>query len=339
MIEAMPRIALALALLGSLAHADPILLRMAAIAPDGTEWARQARAFANDVEQATQGQVKMKWYLGGIAGDENAVVERIRRGQLDGAAGVTFCSKLAPSLLAAQLIGLVQSRDEYRSLLARLRPRVDEEFARAGFINLGLANFGVTLPFVRERVASFDELKRRRLFVWSDEAVLPLQLPAMGLNVVPLPLEDARGAADAGKIDGFVTIPSAALGFQWSTRVRWFLPGLPLNVQPACLIVAPRAFDRLPTGAQVELRAAGARASVRFEAAGHRMDDALTGGLFEKQGLKPLPVSDSFRAGFFNAMRTARDATSARLVDPDLLRQVQTWLADYRAEHGRSRGP
>jgi hypothetical protein len=66
---------------------------------------------------------------------------------------------------------------------------------------------------------------------------------------------------------------------------------------------------------------------------GRRIDDQLLGGLFQKQGLQKLPVSDSFRAEFFDAARVARAKMAERFVSRDLLNRVQSMLADYRAEH------
>ena len=61
-------------------------LRFASVAPEGTGWAREFKAFARDAEAFSNGQVRVKWYFGGIAGDESVVPERIKRGQLDGEA-------------------------------------------------------------------------------------------------------------------------------------------------------------------------------------------------------------------------------------------------------------
>ena len=80
------RIVAALVLLAGVAHAEPVTLRMAAIAPDGTEWARALKAFAQEVETQSKGELRMKWYLGGMAGDELTALDRIKRGQLDGEA-------------------------------------------------------------------------------------------------------------------------------------------------------------------------------------------------------------------------------------------------------------
>lgn len=82
---------MALLLCAATAAAEPHVIRLSSVAPEGTGWARLLRSFTRDVESATGGDVKVKWYLGGIAGDEVRVLERIRRDQLDGAALAIVC--------------------------------------------------------------------------------------------------------------------------------------------------------------------------------------------------------------------------------------------------------
>src|SRR3954466_7055760 len=97
--------------LTSLVHAEPVQLRMAAIAPDGTSWARELKAWARGVESGTHGEVKVKWYLGGIAGEETAALDRVDRDQLDGVAGALMCEALAPTLRVMRVPGLIQNRE------------------------------------------------------------------------------------------------------------------------------------------------------------------------------------------------------------------------------------
>src|SRR5690242_13263013 len=78
------------------AHAEPRVIRMGLVAPEGTEWARIMRAVGREVERDTQGQVQMRFYMGGIAGDELTTADRIRRGQLDGSvSGGMLCQELS----------------------------------------------------------------------------------------------------------------------------------------------------------------------------------------------------------------------------------------------------
>ncbi|HUR94297.1 MAG TPA: hypothetical protein VMY76_06925, partial [Gemmatimonadales bacterium] len=80
-------------------------------------------------------------------------------------------------------------------------------------------------------------------------------------------------------------------------------------------------------------RTAVAKFMIRFEDVGRATDAALLGGLFEKQGLRQVPVSASFRAEFLDQARQLRD--KVKIVPPEMFSQLQSWLADYRAEHAR----
>ena len=51
-------------------EAQTFELRIATPAPDGTAWAREAKAFAREVELKTNGGLRMKFYWGGVAGDD-----------------------------------------------------------------------------------------------------------------------------------------------------------------------------------------------------------------------------------------------------------------------------
>jgi len=188
------------------------VLRFATAAPDGTEWARMSRSFAREIEEETKGEVQVKWYFGGIAGNEEEMIARMRRGQLDGvASGGMLCQRLAPTMRAVHIVGLFQSREEALYVLGRLKPRVDKELASAGFTNLGEAGFGTDVIYSRTPIRTLDDLRKARMWIWDLDDVYKKELPVLGLHAVPLPLEAALPAFEAGKLDGFIGIPSAAL--------------------------------------------------------------------------------------------------------------------------------
>jgi TRAP-type C4-dicarboxylate transport system substrate-binding protein len=316
------------------AAADVPVLRIATVAPEGTSWARELRAWARDTEQIAGGKMRIKIYFGGIAGAEEVVLDRIRRDQLDGAIASELCTRLAPSMRVARVIGVFQTRDENSYVLSRLKPLLDAEFLKNGFINFGEAGLGSELLFTREPVPDFAALKRLRLWVWRSDDILPPQARAMGLTVVQTPLEEAGRAFEADKFDGFITIPSAALAFQWTTQVR-VVTALRVSFRSGCLIVATRAFDALPAETQRAMLSAVGKLNQRIEVIGRREDEALLGGLLAKQGVQAVEPTERLRSEFLEAALRVRSTT--QIVPPEMLQQVLSWLADYRAEHGRVR--
>jgi TRAP-type C4-dicarboxylate transport system substrate-binding protein len=323
----------ALAVAAGAGRADPVVLRMGAIAPEGTSWARELHAFARDVDAGTNSQVRVKWYLGGVAGDELAMLARARHGQLDGIAGPSFCERLAPSLTAIRVVGLFQTRDEVVDVLSRLTPQLDEEFRRAGFVNLMVAVFGADVLFSRRPVQSMADFRATRWWMWIHSPVYRATLPRLGARVVVSEVDEVAPKYQRGEIDGFIMPPSVALGYQLSTVAGYFSP-IDTAMLPGCMVLANGAIDPLPVEQQRAIRAAAAKFRIRFNEANAELDRALLSGLFEKQGLKRAPVSPEFRYEFFHDARAAREQLDERLVPRSLLSRVLAILADYRAVHG-----
>jgi TRAP-type C4-dicarboxylate transport system substrate-binding protein len=320
-------------LVSATAGADPVLLRMATVAPPGTGWAREGVALERDIDELTHGQVKMKWYLGGIAGDEQEMLERIRKDQLDGVASAgMMCMKLAPSMRVLRVVGLFQSRTESAYVSSRMRDSLDKEFLQAGFVNLGEVGVGADIIFSRRPVHSLAELKKTKLWIWDLDDIYEQEMPAMGLSVVPRGVASAFKSYDQGEVDGFLAVPTAALAFQWSTEARYY-HDLRASFLRGCLLISSRAYDALSVDGQQAVKVAAARTIARLEELGQRQDDALLSGLFARQGVTPVPVSDQFRAEFFEAARAMRDRLGDKLVPKALLQRVLGMLADYRAEH------
>jgi TRAP-type C4-dicarboxylate transport system substrate-binding protein len=328
--------AVALLLSSTLALAQPepppTTLRIATIAPDGTTWARELKSWASDVERVTAGAVHIKLYFSAIAGDEPEMAERIRRGQLDGMIGSMYCNVAGPSLRVMLVVGLLQDREETSWLLNRLRPRLDKEFLEHGFVNLGELGLGSLIVFSRKPIASMADLQSTKLLVWARDELLSGQLPHIGIHPVLETLEHGAKAYTDGRTDGFIAPPAAALAFQWSSLAKYFTD-LHINSVVGCGMISARSFDALPVPAQVALRDASARMIKRYEQIAREQDDALLGGVFQKQGLKRIPVDEKFRFDFFEAARNAREQLALATASPELLREVITLLGDYRASH------
>jgi TRAP-type C4-dicarboxylate transport system substrate-binding protein len=275
----------------------------------------------------------MKWYFGGIAGSDLQVGQRIERGQLDGAAsGGMLCSRLAPAMRVMRIRGAFRNRDEAAHVLYRLLPRFAEEFHKSGFVHLSSTGLGADVAFSRTPIRTMDDLRRLKGWRWDVDDVARLFDQELRFSAVPMPLEEAAGAFDEGRIDGFFALPTAALAFQWYTRARYLLD-LPLGYIWGCLIVTERAFNRLPAEYQAVVRSAGAKLGARLEAVGAEQDGALLHGLFQRQGLTSTPASPQLRSELFSASLQARDRLGDKLVPHELLQEVLAILADYRAEH------
>ncbi|MGZ3408484.1 MAG: TRAP transporter substrate-binding protein DctP, partial [Polyangia bacterium] len=261
----MRRLAILAALVGTTtaAHAETVVLRMGTAAPEGTAWAREGHSFERDIAELTHGTVRMKWYLGGIAGDELQMLDRVRRDQLDGVASAgMLCHRLSPSMRVLRIVGLFQNRDESAYASGRLKETFDAEFLKAGFVNLGEMGLGPDVILSRTPILTMADLKKARLWIWDLDDVYRESLTAMGMTVVPRPLESAARDYDQHVLDGFIAVPTAALAFQWSAEAHYYTDLRPSFLR-GCLLISSRAFDQLPIHGQQAVRQSAARTIAR----------------------------------------------------------------------------
>lgn len=316
------------------AFADEHVVRLSSIAPDGTAYARELRALAADTQSATHGRVRIKLYLGAVAGDELQAWERIEKGQLDAVASAAMlCEELAPTLRILRVPGLFRSRDEAAAILSRLSPLAEPELAKRGVRSLGGVMVGPVILFTRQPIHALAELQQHTYWIWDADRVMPPVYPALGLKTLPLPINEAGPAFEQRRHDGFVATPAAALAFQWSALARYY-ENLPVAYLSGCLVVANRAFDELSLDDQKALQAAAAKTVARLDAVGRDMDAQLLGGIFTRQGLREVPVSSAFRGEFDRAAAVARQALlDHHAIDPAVLKRVEQWLAELRFAH------
>ncbi|MCU1280029.1 MAG: TRAP-type C4-dicarboxylate transporter, periplasmic component [bacterium] len=312
---------------------EPVVLKFASIAPDGSIMAQEIKRWGQDVESMTGGHVRIKWYLSGVAGDELEQGDRMMKGQLDGSAGgQMFCNRIIPSMRVTRRPGVFQSREEAADAINRLNATMAKEAHAHGFYLLTAVALGPDVIFSRTPVHDLAELRRLKLWRWDLDEVGIATSREMGLQVVPLPVADAARAYDNGRVDGFLAVPLAALAFQWSSRAH-NITDLRGSYLWSCLVVTERSLQHLPTQYQDSLRVSAARARERFEEMGRRTDEELLGGLFAKQGARSVPVSSSFRAEYIAAARAARNKVADRFMPRELVDRVLQMLADYRIEH------
>ena len=114
---------------------------------------------------------------------------------------------------------------------------------------------------------------------------------------------------------------------------RKYITDLRPGYLTGCVALAQRALDRLTADQQRTFRSLFAKYDALTQEMGRRQDEALLGGLFQKQGLQPIPPSQSFRSEFLEAARAARERAATRFISRATLDRVLEMLADYRAEH------
>ncbi|GAB2502004.1 TRAP transporter substrate-binding protein [Arenimonas alkanexedens] len=265
------------------------VIKIATLAPDGSAWMRELRAAAAEVKAGTDGRVEVKFYPGGVMGNDAVVLRKMRLGQLQG--GILTSSELSlvyPDAPIYSLPFLVSSWDEVDRMRAVVDPMLAEGFEQRGIRMLGVSGLGFAYLMGDQPLGSAGDIAGRKLWVPQNDAIAARIFEMGGVSTIPLPIGDVFTSLQTGLVDTVVNTPSGAVVLQWHGKIKHMVD-LPLTFVVGFLIVDDKAWKRLAPADQAVLAAA-------FDAAGKRMDvntrrdDAAALEAMKQQGLKVSPM-------------------------------------------------
>ena len=317
---------LALSLLFAMPHAlaQTQTLRLATLAPDGSPWMRELRAAAEQVKTETQGRVEIRYFPGGVMGNDQAVIRRIRQGgQLQG--GVLTSSELSlvyPDAPAYTLPFLFSDWAE----VDRARPQVDpllaSGFAERGFHMLGASGVGFAYLMSTRPMGGVEDVKRAKLWVPQNDRIAEMTFREGGASPIPLPIGDVFTSLQTGMVDMVANTPAGAVALQWHGKLK-VLYDLPLVYVVGYIIVDQRAWSRIAAADQAVVdrifKAAAARVDQTI-----RRDDVAALEAMKRQGLQvvtPTPAD----AEYFRAVgrRVVARLEAEQGVSPAVLRAIR----------------
>jgi len=234
--------------------AEAATLKIATVTPEGSQWMQEMRASAKEIRERTDGRVDIKYYGGGVMGNDAKVLGRIRIGALQGGAFTpTSLSAIYPDLNLYGLPMVFDSEDE----AAYVRERMDEELEAglesAGYVNFGFAAGGFAVVMSNTPVRSLDDLRGKRIWVPEGDQISYASMEALSLSPVTLPLTDVLTGLQTGLIDIVAISPIGALVLQWHTKVK-YMTELPLVYTLGFMAIQKKAFDKLSDADQAIVR-------------------------------------------------------------------------------------
>ena len=306
-------------------------IKIATLAPDGSAWMRELRAAAAEVKAGTDGRVDVKFYPGGVMGNDAVVLRKMRLGQLQG--GILTSSELSlvyPDAPVYSLPFLVSSWDEIEHVRKTVDPMLAKGFEERGIRMLGVSGLGFAYLMGDKPLGSSGELGGRKLWVPQNDTVAARIFEMGGVSTIPLPIGDVFTSLQTGLVDTVVNTPSGAVVLQWHGKMKHMVD-LPLTFVVGYLVVDDKAWKKLAPADQAVLAKAFADAGRRMDV-NTRRDDAAALEAMKKQGLKVAPM-DPAEARRWQALgaKLVTELEAQQKISPEVLAAVRRALAEYRA--------
>lgn len=305
-------------------------IKLGTLAPKGSPWDKALQDLATSWSEESGGQVRIRIFAGGVAGDEIDMVRKIRIGQLHAAAltgaGLT---KIAQDVQALQMPMMFRSDGELDFVRARVSGRLETALEDKGFKVLNWVDAGWVYFFTQDPVVRPADLKTRKLFAWVGETAHIEAWRDAGFQPIPLPATEIHTALSSGLITAVPTTPVAALAFQWfglaknMTDVKW----APLV---GATVISTRAWDRIPENLRKRLltnaKAVGERAQVTIRELGPKAVDVM-----KTHGLKVHSVPPEIVDEWEKGARQGYPKLTGKIVPADLVAEVERLRDQYRA--------
>lgn len=220
------------------------------LAPQGSAWFDAYLKMGKEIAKATNNEVKFKLYGGGVLGDEKAMVEKMRRGALDGVMATSVgLGVLAPKVLVLQLPLTISSDEQLDKVRDKMSARFESLLADANAHLFGWGDVGFNYWHGVKPVRSIADLKAGKTWNWDTDFVVKAFLEAAGVNAIRAGVPDVRIGLQTGVYEFVLNTPYAAQALQWSE----YLPYV-LNVKFAPLVggvvVSKKVWDALPQAHQ-----------------------------------------------------------------------------------------
>ena len=308
---------------------DPITLKIATIAPDGTPWEKQLRSLKTHLEKASGGRFRVKVFMGGSLGGEKALVRRTSQGTIQVFGGSTAAlASVVTELDVIESPYLFESYTQADGILDNVvRQRAAPLLTKRGF-EFGLwAENGWRSMFTKERrIQAPGDMAGLRMR--SQESPVHLAMyRALGANPVPIDATNVLTSLQTGVVDGFDNTMLFAFATSWYQGVHHL--ALTQHIyQPGIVAYSKRWFDGLPADLQQVLRELPPALTTDGRRQVRQMDPILQRNL-AKAGVTITELSAEQRAAFARATAQVADRIAKTPDSRALLRAIRDARQQY----------
>jgi len=273
-------------------------VKFGTVAPAGTPWAQTLEDIKKRVKKKSKGKLKIKTYLGGSLGGELEILQKIRRGNIQGG-GLTSAAlaSVIPELDVLELPYLFESSEEADYILDNHLFEIYNElfkkkdlilvtWAENGWRNLGHKSKGIKKP---------SDLKGEKMR--SQESKVHLAFwEAMGAAPQAISVPETLPALQTGVVQGFDNTPLFTLAAEWHTAIKHFTLSGHIY-QPAAIVYSARFWKKTKEADRVILLDRGRDLAPESRLSVRALGDELV-SVLKDSGITVYELSKSEKQAF-----------------------------------------
>ncbi len=221
--------------------------KVAALAPKAMGWAKHTRNIAHPyLKKGTDGNLKIKWYWGGVMGNDKDYIQKMKIGQLHGAAFTGQGTVLViPEMGVLELPFMFNNYDEVDYIKEKMWSKFDEYAEKRGYKLLVWVDQDFDQIYsAKVNLNSLDAFPKTRFLTWYG----PLEqmvLGKLGSSPVPVNVTEITPSIRQGVADALIAPAIWVVGTQLYTTLKYVNP-MKIRYSPITMIVTMDAYNSLP---------------------------------------------------------------------------------------------
>jgi len=250
-------------------------IKIGTLAPQDSPWGKEFKKWANVVSTDTNGEVQLDFQWNGQAGDEVLMVQKMRSGQLDGAAitAVGLAQTGVTDVLLFNMPGLFANWGKLDVARNALKDEFNKAFEAKGFTVGGWGDVGAAKTMtVGFEVHHPADLKGKPCFFVAGDAVGPAIFSGIG-GITPkqLLVNEILPGLTSGTVSVVIAPPLAAEQLQWASRIT-HISSQTTAFSVGALIFSTARLQGIPQNLRDTLLARGNEMNARLTASIRNLD-------------------------------------------------------------------
>jgi len=298
-------------------------IKLGTLVPKSSPWGQVFATWSKAVEEKSGGRISLQFFYNGQSGDEDAMVAKVKSGQLDGAAisGVGL-GKVYKPILALQMPGLFTSWSKLDKARDAMKAEFEKGATDAGFFIAGWGDVGLVRMMSKGFALKIpDDFRGKKpMFIRADAIQPALYSTIGGVSGVPLNVPEVLPNLNTGAVS-IINAPSlVAEQLQWAAK----LDNLNESVIAAAIgaiVFSSKRIDALPADLRTILTDTGKVAANALTKRIRSEDDAAFGRLKSKMTVTTLSANE--KAKWEAVYKQARQKLAQGTFSSDLVSRLE----------------
>ena len=317
-------------------QAQAMRFKIATLSPEGSVWMEKMRDGAEELARRTDNRVRIKYYPGGVMGDDKAVLRKIRIGQLQGGAFVGgSLSKFYRDNQIYSLPLFFRSFKEIDYVREHLDKRIMDGFEKGGFVTFGIAEGGFAYVMSTVPIRTVEEMRRQKVWIPDNDSMILEAVKAFDITPIPLSIADVRAGLQTGLINTVTTPPIGALALQWHTQIKYLMDEPFLYIY-GVLAVDREAFLKISPEDQKIFREIMGRVFKALDRR-NREDNIKALETLRKQGIEFIkPSAEALKKWCQDASEVPKRLVETDRLSQEMVDTLENLLKEYRTKESNS---